>query len=383
MLLSKTITIDKIETYYLHLPLTHSFSTGFGTIEDKSTLLVKIISSDGIIGWGEGATLPYPMYKADATDEIAYLALNNYIIPAVIGKTISHPSEILNFYSHIRGFTFSKTAIETALWMIYSLLYEKPIASLIGGNQKRIPVGESIGIKPSIKEVLEEIEVRLREGYQRTKIKIKPNWDIKVVQAVRKEFGNIDLMVDANSSYTLKDISVFKELDQYGLVMLEQPLGDDDIIDHSILQRQINTPICLDESIISVEDARKAIKIDACRIINIKPSRVGGITSSIQIHDLCKEKGVGVWCGGLLETGIGRAYNIALSSLSNFIYPADMSPNHFYYEHDLINPTYSVSNEGFIDVPQINGLGYEIDEKRIRKHTIDKKTYLRKSNSNN
>ena len=222
------------------------------------------------------------------------------------------------------------------------------------------------------KETLDEIKLRLGQGYQRIKLKIKPGRDITLVDKVRDKFGNIDLMVDANSSYTLKNLKIFKELDKYKLLMIEQPLGDNDIIDHSFLRRHIKTPICLDESILSEDDARKAIKIGACKIINIKPGRVGGLTEAKKIHDYCYKNKVGVWCGGLLETGIGRAFNIAVSSLPGFLYPADMSPSSCFYKEDLIEPTYKVDKQGYINVPNIPGLGFKIQTKLIDKYTKEK-----------
>jgi len=363
------ISLSRIEVLFLNLPLVHLFNTGFGSIEKKSTIIIKIYTPDGYIGWGEAATLPFPFYKADATDKIAYLVLTEYILPKILGVTIYHPSEIISFYDSIRGNNFAKTAVETACWMIYSEQINKPLSTILNGKYNKIAIGESIGIKKTINQTLDEISLRLSEGYKRIKIKIKPNWDIKVIEAVRNKYGNIDLMVDGNSSYTLKDISLLQTLDNYNLLMIEQPLSENDIVDHAALQKSIKTPICLDESICSFDDAEKAIKIGACKIINIKPGRVGGLTVSKQIHDLCQKNSIGVWCGGMMETGIGRAYNIALSSLPNFIYPADMSPSNIFYSTDLINPSYNINSNGYITVPKSPGLGYQVDEKQIKKYT--------------
>ncbi|MBI4130409.1 o-succinylbenzoate synthase, partial [Candidatus Roizmanbacteria bacterium] len=248
----------------------------------------------------------------------------------------------------------------------------KSVSRFLGGTREKIGVGESIGIKDSVEETLAEVELRLSQGFQRMKIKIKPDWDIQLVEAIREKFGDIKLMVDANSAYTLDNIRLFKKLDQYNLTMIEQPLADDDIVDHSILQRKIKTSICLDESILSVEDARRAIYLKSCKIINIKPGRVGGLYQSKQIHDIMAKNNFAVWCGGMLETGIGRAYNIAVSSLPNFKYPADMSPVNFFYKDDLVKDSFKVDKKGFIIVPTKPGLGYEIDEKKIEKYTVDK-----------
>jgi O-succinylbenzoate synthase len=365
---SKKMTIARIDVALVNLPMIHSFTTSFGTIKDKQTVLVKMTTTDGVVGWGEGAALPFPDYKPDTT-ATTFLALEKYLAPRVVGKTINHPSEIVNLYANVKGHNFAKTALETAGWMAFSLTTKTALTKLLGGTKKQIGVGESIGIKPSIEETLEEVGLRLSEGFQRIKVKIQPGWDLKIIKSIRNKFADIDLMVDGNSAYTLEDTKTLKSLDQFKLTMIEQPLADDDLIDHATLQKQLNTPICLDESILSADDARKAIQVKACKIINIKPGRVGGLTESKKIHDLCKKNKVGVWCGGMLETGIGRAFNIALSSLANFTYPADMSPSHFYYQEDLVNPTFQVNQKGYIKVPQSPGMGYSVDNKRIKKYT--------------
>jgi O-succinylbenzoate synthase len=286
-------------------------------------------------------------------------------------KEFNNAEELMQLLKPIKGHPFAKTAVETAVWMILSLEANQPLSKLLGGTREKIGVGESIGIHPTIESTLEEIELRMEQGFQRMKVKTKPGWDVKLVKAIREKIGDYDLMVDANSSYTLNDLPTLKELDTFDLMMTEQPLADDDIIDHATLQKQIKTPVCLDESIHSAEDARKAIEIGATKIINIKPGRVGGLLESKKIHDVCKENGVGVWCGGMLETGIGRAFNIAVASLPNYIYPADMSPVNFFYKDDLVKESFTVDNKGFITVPTKPGLGFEIDEEKIKKYTTD------------
>lgn len=364
----ETITIKRIEISVVAVPMLHPFTTSFGTVKDKATVLAHVYTDQGPEGWGEGSALPFPFYKPDTTDT-TFLALAKYIGPALLGKKLGHPADILHHYQAVKGHNFAKTAVETAIWMVYSQLKQQSLATLLGGTHTAISVGESIGIHDSLEGELEEIALRIKEGYRRIKVKIKPGWDVRVVQAIRERFGDVELMVDGNSAYTLADRDILRELDTYNLTMIEQPLADDDIIDHAALAKYIRTPICLDESILSVEDARKAIEIGACKIINIKPGRVGGLTVSKQIHDLCQERGIGVWCGGMLETGIGRAYNIAVSSLPNYIYPADMSPNNVFYAEDLIDPTYTVGPDGTIPVPAEPGLGYRIMEDRIRRYT--------------
>lgn len=363
--------IKKITLFKVEIPMVTSFTTSFGTITNKPTVIVKAETSDGVTGYGESAALPFPFYKPETTD-ICFLVLKKYVAPLVLNKKFNTIEELMNLLKPIKKNNFAKTGLETAVWMILSIIKNKPLNKILGGKQNKIAVGESIGIKKTIEETLEEVALRKQQGFRRTKIKIQPGWDIKLVKAIRKKFGDIPLMVDANSAYTLKDIKIFKELDNYDLMMIEQPLADDDIVDHSILQQQIKTPICLDESILSAEDARRAIYLKACKIINIKPGRVGGLWESRKIHDLCQKHKIGVWCGGMLETGIGRAFNIAISSLPNYIYPADMSPVNFFYKDDLVKDSFSVDKNGFIEVPKKPGLGFEIDEKKIKKYTVKK-----------
>ena len=348
-----------------------SFTTSFGTITEKPTVIVRAETSDGIIGWGESAALPFPFYKPETTD-ICLLVLEKYVAPLVLGKEFNSIDGLMKLMSSIKKNNFAKTGLETAVWMILSLQQKQPLAKLLGGTRTKIAVGESLGIKKTVKQTLEEVALRLSQGFVRIKLKIQPGWDLKLVEAVRQKFGYIDLMVDANSAYTLKDVKALAELDRFNLTMIEQPLADDDIVDHSVLAKLIKTPICLDESILSAEDARRAIYLQACKIINIKPGRVGGLLESIKIHDLCANHGIGVWCGGMLETGIGRAYNIALSSLPNFRYPADMSPVSFFYKDDLVAKSFAVDKEGNIEVPKIPGLGFVVDENKIKKYTVAK-----------
>lgn len=363
--------LKKINLYKVAIPMITSFTTGFGTITERPTVIVQAETHDGIMGWGESAALPFPFYKPETTD-ICMLVLKDYITPLVLNKEFAGPGELVDLLRPIKGNNFSKTGIETAIWMIVSTIENKPLSKLLGGTQSKIAVGESIGIKNTIDETLDEVKLRLSQGFRRIKIKIKPGWDVKLVEAIRNKLGDIDLMVDANSSYTLNELPTLKKLDNFNLTMIEQPLAYDDIIDHATLQKQISTPVCLDESIHSAEDARRAIEIGACRIINIKPGRVGGLLESKNIHDLCKKNNIGVWCGGMLETGIGRAFNIAVASLPNYIYPADMSPVNFFYSDDLVKDSFIVNKEGYIAVPDTPGLGFEIDFEKIKKYTVEK-----------
>ena len=359
--------VNKMILRKIEIPMTTSFTTSFGTIDKKPTIIVEAVTDEGIIGFGEAAAMSYPFYNSETVDT-SLLVLKDYIGPLVLNKEIKKIEDLWNILIQIKGNNFAKTGIETAFWAVSASKEKKSLTKLLGGNKSKIAVGESIGIKKTVKETIEEVQLRVDQGFQRIKLKIQPGWDIEITKRIREKFGEIDLMVDGNSAYTLGDIEVFKALDNLNLTMIEQPLAYDDIVDHAVLQKEIKTPICLDESIHSAEDARKAISIGACKIINIKPGRVGGLLESKKIHDLCQGKNVGVWCGGMLETGIGRAFNIALASLPNFIYPADMSPVNFYYKDDLVKDSFVVDSKGEIKVSDKDGLGYEIDKEKLKKY---------------
>lgn len=327
-------------------------------------MIVKLESAEGYVGYGEAPALPYPIYKADTTD-IAILVLRDYISPLVLNQEIPNVRGLMEKLSMIRGNQFSKAGIEMAFLMARLTEENKSLADMIGTTRTQVAVGESIGLQSSIEAMLDEVALRLDQGFQRIKLKIEPGDDIVLVEAVRNRFGDIPLSVDANSSYTLADTPLLKALDRYDLEMIEQPLAHDDIIDHAVLQKQLDTPICLDESIMSAEDARRAISIGACQIINIKPGRVGGVLESHKIHDVCAAHGVGVWCGGMLESGIGRAFNLAIASLPNAIYPADMSPSSFYFTDDIVDDGYTVDSDGYIQVPRRKGIGFRINERKL------------------
>ncbi len=346
------------------------FVTGFGSITTKPTVLVKINTDQGLVAWGESAALPFPNYKSETVDT-CMLVIKQYISPLILNRKISDATEINNILKVIKGNNLAKAGVETAAWMIDSIIKNQSLSELLGGARTKIKVGESIGIKNSITETVEEINLRLSQGFHRIKIKIRPGWDLELIKQIRKNYPNISLMVDANSSYTLGDLQLLKKLDLYDLDMIEQPLGDDDIIDHASLQKQLTTPICLDESILSVEDARKAIDIGACKIINIKPGRVGGLLESKRIHDLCKKKGIKTWVGGMLESGVGRVFNASVASLPGCSYPADMSPISFYYTDSITDNDFDVDNKGYVMVPKtVNSI--IVNQTKIKKYTTDK-----------
>ena len=297
------------------------------------------------------------------------------LAPIAIGKEWTTPSEIGQWFRQIRGHQMARAAVENACWDMTARVNNITLHELLGGTRKDIPCGVSIGIQDTPEQLLEKIGIEIEAGYRRIKIKIKPGWDYDILKLVRQTFPNITLSVDANSAYTLADINMLKSLDEFNLLMIEQPLGHDDIVDHSHLQKQINTDICLDEPIISLDKTRKAIEMESGRIINIKLGRVSGFSEAIKIHNYCYEHNIPVWCGGMLEAGIGRSHNIALSTLPGFILPGDVSASKRYFKEDIIEPPVTVSNDGFIKTPQLTGTGYEPKEKYIESITTRKEVF--------
>lgn len=363
--------INAIEILKVQLPMKRTFETSFGKITNKPTVIVKLYS-DGLVGYGESAAFDSPLYNPETVDTCIYI-IKNFVAPIILHQNFKNPKEIKQKMDFIVGHNIAKAGVENAFWHLKAQKENISLKKTFNGKYNQIPVGESIGIQPSINETLKEVERALNKGFLRIKIKIKPGWDIKLVKEVRKRWQNIDLMVDGNSAYSLKnDMKTLLEFDNYNLTMIEQPLSEDDIIDHSTLQRLIETPICLDESITSLDKARKAITTGACKIINIKPVRVGGASESMAIHDYCFENNVGVWCGGMLESGIGRAFNIALASKHNFVYPSDMSTYNEFYKADLVSDSHTISKNGTVTVKNTTGLGYKVDEKSLKKFTSER-----------
>ncbi|MDG0812718.1 o-succinylbenzoate synthase [Cohnella rhizosphaerae] len=360
--------IDRIILRHVSMDLIHPFKTSFGTMRNKPFILVEAVDRDGISGWAESVAFPEPSYNEETLKTNWHL-MEQFLIPLLQQSAIGHPNEISARWRHIRGNYMAKSALESACWDLYSKLNGLTLTEAIGGNKRELDVGVSIGIQASLTELLEKIESNLAKGYKRIKIKIMPGWDIDIVEAVRLRFPQIALMVDANSAYSLGDIDRLKKLDEYGLTMIEQPFAYNDMVDHSVLQKQIATPVCLDESIHSSEDARKAIELGSCRIINIKIGRVGGIAESIRLHDVCHKAGIPVWCGGMLESGIGRAHNIAISTLPNFMFPGDTAASSNYWSEDIIEPEVTIQ-DGVIRVPERPGIGFEPVIRRIRDRTL-------------
>ena len=355
--------VRKLILREIHLRLLSPFETSFGKSELRRILLVET-DVDGMAGWGESTAGENPFYSYE-TVETAWLILRDYLWPLLKGREINAASEVWDLLAPVRGHNMAKAALETAVWDAEAKQKNAPLAKLLGGTRDEIPCGVSIGIQPTVPALLAKVEEALAAGYQRIKIKIKPGLDLEPVRALRECFPRIRLMVDANSAYRLEDAPLLKQLDAYYLIMIEQPLGWDDIFSHAKLQRVIETPICLDECIHDVEHARAAIETGACKIINIKLGRVGGHTAARRVHDFCQASSIPVWCGGMLESGIGRAHNIAMSSLANFSLPGDVSASRRYWAEDIIEPEVEVSKQGTIRVPSAPGIGYEPRRDRI------------------
>jgi O-succinylbenzoate synthase len=367
------VVIQSIELREICLPLIHFFETSFGRTTERRIVLVRVRDQDGAEGWGECTAAEEPFYNEEWT-ESAWWTIGEFLAPMVVGKGLAVAADAWNLMKPVRGNRMAKAAIETACWDLEARRLGVSLWEHLGGVQKEIPCGVSIGIQDTPEALLGKIEKELAAGYQRIKIKIKPGWDLKIVEQVRKRFPEIRLMGDANSAYTLADAPLFRELDQFNLMMIEQPLAHDDIFDHAALQRQIKTPICLDESIHSSVDARHAIDLGSCRIVNIKLGRVGGHTEARRVERVCRESNIPVWCGGMLESGIGRAHNIAMATLSGFTLPGDVSASARYWEEDIIDPAVAVTAKGTIIAPERPGIGYEVNAVRVDRLTLRKQS---------
>jgi O-succinylbenzoate synthase len=366
------VKIEKIELFLCRLPLVHFFETSFGRSYDRTFILIRVEgAAQGTTyeGWGESVAEANPYYSSETTETVWHIVAG-FIAPLVIGTTFDHPREIYSALHRIRGHNMAKAGVEMAAWDLYARSVGKPLSKVLGGTRDRIASGVSIGIQDSFDQLLDKVEKELAAGYQRIKIKIKPGWDIEAVERVRARFGAIPLQVDANAAYTLDDAAQLARLDPFDLLLIEQPLDYDDVMDHVELQKRIKTPVCLDESIHTVRIARDAIAAGACKIINIKPGRVGGHQASIELHDLCAANDIPVWHGGMLESGIGRAHNIHLASLPNFRMPGDIAASKRYYQPDLIEPAIDIASDGTIAVPTAPGIGVNIVRERVDQATL-------------
>ncbi len=364
-MLIRGITLREIS-----MKLVAPFETSMDRVERRRIILVEV-DADGVTGWGECVAGESPFYSPEYTDT-AWLVLRDFLWPMIKGQTFDTACEVWGLLRHVRGHNMAKGALEAAVWDAEAKQKGISLAKLIGGTREEVASGVSIGIKDSLEELVTAVRRELAAGYQRIKIKIKPGTDLEPVRRLRQEFPRIKLMVDANSAYTLEDWPLLKQLEGFYLMMIEQPLGWDDLYSHIELQKKLDTPICLDECVHTEEQARMAVELGACKIINIKLGRVGGFTVARRIHDICQRHGIPVWCGGMLESGIGRAHNIALSTLPNFSLPGDVTASSRYWEEDIISPEVTVSRQGTIRVPASPGIGFEPRLDLIEKLTVRK-----------
>jgi O-succinylbenzoate synthase len=362
------VRIERIDLRLLRLPLVHFFETSFGRSYDRLFMLVTVFD-DGVEGWGECVAEEAPYYSSETT-ETAWHIISEFIAPRVLGVEFGHPRDVLPALASIRGHNMAKAAVEMAAWDLFARQQDQPLSRVLGGTRGRIESGVSIGIQDSFDQLFAKIDTELAAGYRRIKIKIKPGWDVDAVGAVRARYPSIRLMADANAAYRLQDASRLRQLDAFDLMMIEQPLGYDDVLEHAKLQAQVQTAICLDESIHDAKTAIEAIEAGACRIINIKPGRVGGHAESMALHDACAARQVPVWHGGMLESGIGRAHNIHLASLPNFSLPGDIAASKRYFLPDLIDPPIEVTADGTIPVPDGPGIGVRIVMERVNAATL-------------
>jgi O-succinylbenzoate synthase len=364
--------IEAITLREIHMPLVHFFETSFGRIYSRSILLVTV-HCDGVDGWGECVVGEDPFYSSEWI-ETAWPTLTKYLIPMLLGKTLTSPRECPALLGKVRSHRMAKGGLENALWDAEACQKKVPLWKLLGGTRTDIPCGVSIGIQDSIEQLLEKIQAELAAGYRRIKVKVKPGWDVNVLERIRSRWADITLSCDANSAYTLDQVEHLRKFDQFKLLMLEQPLWNDDIYYHARLQKDLRTSICLDESIVSARSAAFAVETGACRIVNIKVGRVGGFSEALAVHDVCHAHKIPVWCGGMLETGIGRAQNIALSTLPNFSLPGDVSASKRYWKEDIIEPEVEVSPQGMIAISNQPGTGYRVKPDLIEKLTVRKET---------
>ncbi|MGH9493557.1 MAG: o-succinylbenzoate synthase [Candidatus Sulfotelmatobacter sp.] len=364
--------IESITLREIHMPLVHFFETSFGRTYSRRILLVTV-HSEGVDGWGECVVGEDPFYSSEWIDT-AWPTLTKYLIPMLLGKTLASARDCPALLAKVRSHRMAKAGLENAVWEAEAIQKSQPLWKLLGGSRTEIPCGVSIGIQDSIEQLLEKIQVELSAGYRRIKVKVKPGWDVNVLERIRSRWADITLSCDANSAYTLDQVEHLRKFDQFNLLMIEQPLWNDDIYYHARLQKDLRTSICLDESIISARTAAFAVETGACRIVNIKVGRVGGFSEALAVHDVCQAHKIPVWCGGMLETGIGRAQNIALSTLSNFSLPGDVSASKRYWKEDIIEPEVEVSPNGMIAIGNQPGMGYRVKPDLIEKLTVRKET---------
>ena len=366
--------IERIELHYVCLPFLRPFQYSSGTEVDHPCIIVAVYSEE-LVGWGECPVYYYPYYCYE-TIQTAWHILSDCLIPAVIGENISSPAELSPTFKRFRGHPLAKSALDCAFWDLFAKQQGIPLSKMLGGQRTRVEAGVSIGIQPTIDELLQQVEDFTSQGYQRIKLKIAPGWEIKPLTAIRERYPELKLMVDANSAFNLDDLPLFEQMEQFNLLMIEQPLHHDDIINHAKLQAIIKTPLCLDESIKSPDDARTMIELKAAHILNLKICRVGGLTNALEIHQICLEAGIPMWCGGMEESGVGRATNVHLATLPNFVFPGDISENQRFFAEDLVTPLFQLNQEdSTITVPATPGIGVEIVKLNLEKMRKDLKVF--------
>jgi O-succinylbenzoate synthase len=365
--------IAAVDLSVVRLPLVHAFETSFGPMAARECVIVAL-HDDGATGWGECVADADPFYSPESTTT-AWHVMTKYLVPGLVGRRFAGARDLAGTWRRVRGHPMAKAALEMAAWDLEARESGRPLCELLGGKPRRIAAGVSLGIQPSIDALLDRIETERAAGYQRVKLKIKPGWDVAPVEAVRKRFGSIPLMVDANAAYTPADADALAGLDRFDLMMVEQPLHYDDFVEHAALQQRLRTPVCLDESITGPSAAESALDLGACRIINIKPGRMGGFGPSLAVHDLARARAIPLWHGGMLETGIGRAHNLHLSTLDQFTLPGDVAASKRYFVPDLIDPPIDVAPDGTIAVPAGPGIGVTPVPQRLKEATVRAETF--------
>lgn len=360
--------LERIELRHVRMPLRMPFETSFGVEKDRECLIV-CIDAEGLAGWGECPADRWPGYSYE-TAGTAWHFLADFVVPAVVGQPVLTPQDFRDRIRHLKGHPLARAGFEMALWDLAGKRQGQSLAALLGGTRERVEVGVSVGIQRNVPTLVDTVAGYMQAGYARVKLKIKPGRDLDEVRAVRRAFPDLRLQVDANSAYALEQAAVFEAMEALDLLLIEQPLAEDDLVDHSRLQARLRTPLCLDESILTARHARQALEIGACRVINIKSGRVGGLTEAQAIHALCLELGAPVWCGGMLETGIGRAANLALASLPGFALPGDISATDRYYAEDIAEPRFTLNPDSTINVPTAPGLGVEVMVPSLDRVTI-------------
>jgi len=366
--------LERLNLYHLRMKLKSPFETSFERITHRDCILVEAVAGD-VVGYGECVADRNPGYSYENYGT-AWHIMERYLIPALWGQELTHPAQFQEMVRWVRGHQMAKAGIEMALWDVFGKQQDKSLREMLGGIRDQVEVGVSIGIKSSPQELVETAANYLELGYRRVKIKIKPGTDVVETVAMRSAYPDLPLQIDANSAYTLESAQVLKPLDDLNLLLIEQPLAEDDIWDHHYLQAEFKTPICLDESIHNPRQARQAIEMGACRIINIKPGRVGGLSQAVRIHDLCQVQHIPVWCGGMLETGVGRASNLAVASLPNFTLPGDISASDRYYDEDITNEIFTLNPDSTIRVPTLPGLGVTINQPALKRAAVHRESYL-------